>query len=186
MLTFKEREAVQNLSSLIRYNNKFHIHKENVAEHSFYVALYTMKLCEFLDLNEEVSNTAIKLALIHDVHEIELSDIPHNVKAANPEINKICLKKEDEFNKLHFYKFMVEYTRTSNMGLIGTIVNIADILDVLHYAEMEVLLGNSSFNEVVNSALNRINIEIENLKVILGKEKSEALKKEITKVKEEE
>ena len=179
MLTFNERKEIQNLSSLIRYNNKFHIHGENVAEHSFYVAFYTMQLCKFLEVSKEIESLAIKKALIHDVHEIELSDIPHNIKDENPSLYAFCTDKEYEFNETHFPDIVKEYREIDTVSglLVDVIVNIADILEVLHYSEFEVLLGNVMFNEIMLSATKRIKEELEYFERILDKEKAEALRK---------
>ena len=81
------------LRSLIRYQNCNRLINESVAEHSFYVAVFVLKLREYYDFNLEV---ALKTALIHDIPEARISDIPHNIKLANPEVAAALEKAEEK------------------------------------------------------------------------------------------
>ena len=81
------------LRSLIRYQNCNRLVNESVAEHSFYVAVFVLKLREYYDFNLEV---ALKTALIHDIPEARISDIPHNIKLANPEVAAALEKAEEK------------------------------------------------------------------------------------------
>ena len=81
------------LRSLIRYQNCNRLVNESVAEHSFYVAVFVLKLREYYDFNLEV---ALKTALIHDIPEARISDIPHNIKLANPEVATALEKAEEK------------------------------------------------------------------------------------------
>ena len=80
------------LRSLIRYQNCNRLVNESVAEHSFYVASFVMKLREYYEFNLE---RALKMALIHDMPESKISDVPHNIKTANPEV-AVALEKAEE------------------------------------------------------------------------------------------
>ena len=81
------------LRSLIRYQNCNRLVNESVAEHSFYVAVFVLKLREYYDFNLEV---ALKTALIHDIPEARISDMPHNIKLANPEVAAALEKAEEK------------------------------------------------------------------------------------------
>jgi 5'-deoxynucleotidase len=64
---------------------------ENVAEHSFYVALLTHALCTIArDVfgKEAPIDRAVTLALFHDVAEVMTGDIPSPVKHHNPGIQR--------------------------------------------------------------------------------------------------
>lgn len=157
ILTKNMREKIYNLSSLIRYNNKIHIRNENVAEHSFYVALYTMELAKICELSDKETIQALSEALTHDVHEIEVSDIPHNVKQAYPRLDFDLKVAEEEFNYEYFPDIYNEDTETyKKRELIENIVLLADILSVLQYADTEISLGNRAFEAVKRSAKDRI------------------------------
>ena len=81
-LSKNARDILSRMSFMKRFNNEIHIHDENVAEHSFYVSFYSMAICDILGYkhNSPIRIGSIERALIHDIHETILSDIPHNVK----------------------------------------------------------------------------------------------------------
>lgn len=56
-------KTLNTLRHLVRYQNVQRIHSETVAEHSFIVAAFVLKLREYYVFNLE---KALKLALIHD------------------------------------------------------------------------------------------------------------------------
>src|SRR4051812_11888224 len=63
--------------------------KENVAEHSFHVAILTHALCTIANevfKSNIATNEAVSMALFHDVTEVFTGDIPTPVKHQNPEI----------------------------------------------------------------------------------------------------
>lgn len=164
-LSVEGRKKLSILSNLERYNNSIRIHKENVAEHSFYVAFYAMRLCKFFKIAPIYELIIVEKALIHDVHEIKLSDIPHNIKKENLGIEKTCLEFERKYNKKHFLSLEegVEAMKDDKFlyFLPDFIVGMADVISVLMYSEQEMMIGNSYFNRVHTSAENRINQLIE-------------------------
>lgn len=175
------RSKIQTMSSLIRYNNAIHIHDENVAEHSFYVALFTMAICDFLMVPTIIKYFSIQRALIHDVHEIELSDIPHNVKEEFPRLNDICLNFEEQFNNKHFPRMIGEEEAfgLEHMEVVNTIVVLADVLSVLQYSEQELSFGNKKFEEIKELAISRIEDSLNTLNKHFNKDQIFRLHKEI-------
>ena len=150
------RDMLQRMSNMIRYNNAVHIHNENVAEHSFYVAMYAMCICDFLHTGDKFRSVAIEKALIHDVHEIEISDIPHNVK--------------------HSMEGLSEFSNTQQ-AVINIVVELADILSVRQYSQQEVEFGNvKRFGEIVESTNNRIDRCLEDLALFVETKKVEELR----------
>jgi 5'-deoxynucleotidase len=74
-----------------RWSLMRNVMKENVAEHSFHVALITHCLCSIANevFNKEVNTEkAVTLSLFHDVTEVFTGDIPTPVKHHNPDILK--------------------------------------------------------------------------------------------------
>lgn len=149
-LSNEGRDILQRLSYMIRYNNEIHIHNENVAEHSFYVAVYTLLICDFLGIE---SSEAVKFALIHDVSETITSDIPHNVKNELFAIGKICDEFERDFNKVNFgIKHHIEGNSLSEI-----VVALADMLSVRQYALKEVEYGNiGKFGPILQGSSERL------------------------------
>jgi len=72
---------IDTLRYLVRYQNVPRINEESVLEHVAATALFCLKLREYYNFNLEI---ALKTALVHDCSEARLSDIPHNIKIANP------------------------------------------------------------------------------------------------------
>mgnify|MGYP003333497098 FL=1 len=82
---------VYTLKALTRYNNKFKIISESVAEHSYFVSVLTLKLHDDYEFNLE---KALKMSLIHDIPELHLSDVTHDVKRNFPKLADEVVKAE--------------------------------------------------------------------------------------------
>lgn len=142
----KDRDELQKLANIDRYNNAIKIHHESVAEHSFYVAIYADIISELLGLPYLEKYLVLYSALTHDIAEIKISDVPHNIKENNPELKSALEKAEKEFNA----KYIDTGAHTSKgfANLRKFIVDCADILSVIQYSETEVEIGNSFFIKI--------------------------------------
>ena len=141
-----------NLKNLVRYNPRTKIANESVAEHSFFVALFTAMIAEKLEMSDSEKLRCITKALIHDLPEIDISDIPHNVKRKYPEIKEVVERAENEW----FKKFMPSFENLCTTEEEDDIVEIADIYSVVQYCENERRLGNQNFEDIAENSLNRI------------------------------
>lgn len=146
---------VYQLKNVIRYNTRPILKQESVAEHSFYVALFALKICDDYNINENIKKDAVIKSLLHDMPEIELNDITHNVK------EKLCLRPflkayEDEYYKTHYSQYY-ELMSTSH-DLTSIIVVLADAWSVFQYVNNEMSLGNKSkqIEEIDNEIRQRI------------------------------
>lgn len=157
---------VYRLKNVIRYNTKNILKKESVAEHSFYVALFVLKICD--DYNIDTMNCKMSLvkALLHDMPEIELNDITHNVKE-KLNLRPLLKKYEDEYFVKHYHQHESVMIRGNDK--INAIVDYADTMSVYQYALNETLLGNQSndIQEILNSTKVRIKKCKERLEEIL-------------------
>ena len=84
-------QEIYALKALTRYNNKFKLINESVAEHSFFVAILILKLYEVYNFDLE---KALSMGLIHDVPELHLSDITYDVKRNFPKLRDAILDAE--------------------------------------------------------------------------------------------
>ena len=73
------------MSNIWRYSSRLIQKPENLAEHSFYVAVKVQQLGHAFGISEERITKATKIALCHDLGEIYTGDIPHSLKAYSPE-----------------------------------------------------------------------------------------------------
>ena len=157
---------VYRFKNVVRYNTRNIITKESVAEHSFYVALFALKICDDYNVDSRTTKRAIIKALLHDMPEIELNDITHNVKE-KLNLRPFLKKYEDEYFDTHFSEhrsLMKEGDEKTN-----AIVDYADTMSVYQYALNETLLGNQSddIQEILNITRIRIKKCKERLEEIL-------------------
>jgi 5'-deoxynucleotidase YfbR-like HD superfamily hydrolase len=142
------------LRYLVRYQNVQRIHDETVAEHIGITALFCLKLREYYNFNLE---TALKTALVHDCSEARLSDIPHNIKHANPELFETFAEVEDKINKTILSDEAASLINDFNKGLTpeGLAVQLSDVLSVVLHARSELMAGNQVFNYIAIKAIAR-------------------------------
>lgn len=148
------------LKLLYRYNGRTKVSQENVAEHSFYVALIVLKLCTKFDIDESTRLKCLAKALLHDMPEIELNDITHDVKE-KLKLRPLLKEYEDKFYVIHFPEYselMTDDNDTNSKNiLISKIVNLADCISVKQYILYEKSIGNTTLDELLNVTNSRIN-----------------------------
>lgn len=146
---------VYQLKNVIRYNTRNILKKESVAEHSFYVALFALKICD--DYKIDTVNTKMSLikALLHDMPEIELNDITHNVKE-RLNLRPFLKKYEDEYFVEHYKQH--EWLMIEGNDKINAIVDLADAMSVYQYSLNETMLGNQSadIKEILDESKERV------------------------------
>lgn len=142
---------VYNLKNLVRYNNKFRIKDESVAEHTAIVALNVLLLRQEYEFDLE---KALVMALIHDIPEIFLTDVTHDVKKNYPELAKLLKEKEIEVMKEHFPHLLNAFIEVEQQQTLESLmVLLADINSVVLYSSTEIRLGNSGYMmEVLESS----------------------------------
>ena len=142
------------LRSLIRYQNCNRLVNESVAEHSWFVAIFVLKLREYYNFNLE---TALKTALVHDFAESKISDVPHNIKVSNPALAKALEDAEEKVNIEFLSEDAAKLVKDFNNGSSpeGIVCQLADVLSVVLYAHDEIKCGNSVFNYIAIKAIER-------------------------------
>ncbi|MHA0857458.1 5'-deoxynucleotidase [Paenibacillus sp. CMAA1364] len=134
--------------------------RENVAEHSYHVALLTHMLCTIgnhyfeRELN---ADRAVTLALFHDATEVFTGDIATPVKHDNPlilssfrEMEKLAADRLIRMTppKLHaVYEELLHSDRIVTQDeVLHTYVKAADRLDAYLKSTLEVATGNNEFS----------------------------------------
>lgn len=158
-----EQEYV--LAKTLRYNNRSHLQEESVAEHSFFVALFSLKIIQTLQLPEELELRVLRLAILHDCPEALTSDIPHNVKKMYPDFAKFLRTVEDRY----YSKNWPYYKEKLEDELAESIVKLADNYSVLQFCINEQRLGNSSpdIMEIFVNANQRVDESLEKVNSLL-------------------
>lgn len=157
---------VYRLKNVIRYNTRNTLKDESVAEHSFYVALFSMKICDEYHVSDEIKCKCIIKALLHDMPEIELNDITHDVKE-KLNLRSFLKTFEDEYFNSHFTQY--SELMTQHDDVVDAIVDLADGMSVYQYVLNEVKLGNSSDDiiDILQESKERVQTLTQHLKQIL-------------------
>lgn len=111
---------------------------QNVAEHSFFVALYTMQLVEKYEWAWPVATqlAAVRCALQHDIAEARTGDMPGPVKRAIVDQGRLVEYEEDQLGVMQ----MIPEVFT---GEVLALVKVADLIDEYFHVAMEISMGNS-------------------------------------------
>ena len=144
------------LSKIIRYNNRCKLQNESVAEHTCFVSLFCLKILAKLNLDHETERKVLILAALHDTAESRTSDIPHDVKANYPEMQRILDKVEKDYYEEVWGDYKEEVYKPGN--LCYNILKLADSYSVYQYCLNEKALGNVSdvIDEITHNAMVRI------------------------------
>lgn len=163
----KELKKDYLLKNLIRFNTTQRIKDESVAEHSFFVVYYTYTICKNLNLDLYLTNKCLIKAILHDTAEIEISDVPHNIKEKYPVLKEALSDAEKNWYKKHH----PEYLQASIFDdIINNIVELADVYSVRQYCLNEIALGNTTMKSIVDSSNERIKTIQHKLICLLEKE----------------
>lgn len=140
--------SIDKLRYITRFATAPRSAKESVAEHSFYVASYVLKLSYYYNFDVV---KAISLALLHDYAEAYISDVPHPIKKQNPVLEEALDKAEEKVLVEHLSSEMAKLISHFNNGDTpeGLVCQLADVISVVTYAKYELELGNSSYMKQV-------------------------------------
>lgn len=139
---------ILNLGEIIRYNNRAKIKHENVAEHSFYVASTVLKICKMFSLPDSIKYEALELAIVHDIPELLVGDMPYDTKVNNKQLADLLAQAELEELEKHLPEFLDSYKsfieQEKEESLAYLVVKLADTVSVLQYSNLERELGNQT------------------------------------------
>lgn len=145
MLELLSKESIMSeypLKKIIRYNHRSRLQDESVAEHTCFVSLFCLKIMAQLNLTHEQERQVLILAALHDTCESRTSDIPHDVKANYPEMQKILDKIERDYYEENWKIYLGDVYKPDE--LVYNILKLADAYSVYQWCLNEKALGNSS------------------------------------------
>ena len=160
---------VRNLSYINRCSNTPHIKEQSVAEHSFFVALYSMLIADLENIRimneskEEIYDTSevLKMAILHDVEESITGDILYPIKNENKEIKPLLEEAIERIVNNELFKGMdnlllekhyKKLWKKSNLKE-SRLVRAVDKFELLIYAVGELELGNTNMLEMYHHVL---------------------------------
>ena len=146
------------LSFVPRWGIAPRLTQQSVAEHCFYVALYSSQLCDRMsDLPPAYKNIIVGYALRHDAYEVWTSDMPGPGKRYI-----LDERKMDEYIGM-FAKIVPDYRDYRRLAtgvkieeLASRIIKTADLLDEVFYLTMEFHMGNTLVENVLVHSRKRL------------------------------
>jgi 5'-deoxynucleotidase YfbR-like HD superfamily hydrolase len=125
------------------------IRTQSVAEHSYFVALYTEEICVLLAMSQSQTAECVRYALYHDIAEATTGDIPGPVKKAIVDPDKFAA-----YEKLAEQK--AGLCDADDWGTeVKAIVKIADLIDEVFYLKSEEMLGNRTLKHALETSMYR-------------------------------
>ena len=136
-------EYVDLTRNVRRFNNASYIdgYNDSVLDHTARVVFLSLEFAEYLkkDFNLEIDTVLLmRIAMFHDLAEIETGDMSGPVKDEVPEIKELMEMVEQEYLKRIFYKEFIDKIYDGN-SLEYKIMKLADKYDV--YLQMYLISG---------------------------------------------
>jgi len=148
-------------SHISRYSTIPVNHRESVAEHSFYVAFFSMLVADDLMLVDSKKLWIHKCALVHDLEECLTGDFLRSFKYSTSELKEAldrgALRAAQETfidifdSQAHWY--VDAWKNAKDDSITGNIVRYADFLSVVAYLSKESAMGNQYAQKMVNTEL---------------------------------
>lgn len=127
------------------------ISQQSVAEHSYFVTVYTMQLAELLKLTSEETFQIVTAAIVHDWEECFTGDIPGPAKRA--------IKDPDKYDGYVaqgiWNRFSIKIGETRPV-LIDQVIKTADLIDEVLFLAGERQMGNQSIEMYFSTAKGRL------------------------------
>lgn len=121
---------------------------QTVAEHSYFVALYTMQLLQHkTNWREYMHVAAISHALQHDVAEARTGDMPGPVKRAVVDRDKLEAYETEALALMGVEELDIDEVA---MAEIEALVKVADLIDEYFHVATEIAMGNSLIRPQLN------------------------------------
>jgi|TARA_Y100000310_G_C20553326_1_gene749238 putative hydrolase of HD superfamily len=143
-----------NLRFVTRFSALPKTHDETVAEHSYFVALYSMIIGEHLEREGIDINfrRLLSYAIVHDLDEALTGDFIRTFKYSSDSLRNEIMKATKVIMKKLSDKYNIDKTywedSKETSTIEGKIVMIADFLSVLSFVFQELRAGNGSFLSV--------------------------------------
>lgn len=161
------------MSDLVRYNGRFRLKDESIAEHSFYVAYNVIEICKQYNLSDNIKSKALEYAVIHDIPEVYTSDLPYPIKRDNEDLSvileKVELKYMEESMPTMYDAFLELQSNKESIEHI--VLKLADTISVVQYTAREITLGNRSeeMKDIHEDSIERVEKFIEKLEQKIAK-----------------
>lgn len=126
---------------------------QNLSDHSYFVALYTLELASMTKWTPEEKLVAVKYAMTHDLAEIRTGDIPSPVKAY------IDKEKFSDLEATVTHNLMGdEFNMTKIVWGMKSVVKVADMIDEVMHMAFSVAMGNVLLKNQLHQSMLRFEL----------------------------
>ena len=155
------------MTKLIRYNCRKRIVDEDLAQHSFFVAMFCLRILSQIPATDKMYKNILSFAILHDAPELLMGDFPHTLKLAYPEIAKALEGVEKDYYKDNWPAYVEMFNSLTELE--QEIITLADAYSVAQYTENEIVLGNSTeeMEQIRKNALARIDVSTSKINELL-------------------
>ena len=155
------------MTKLIRYNCRKRIVDEDLAQHSFFVAMFCLRILSQIPATDKMYKNILSFAILHDAPELLMGDFPHTLKLAYPEIAKALEGVEKDYYKDNWPAYVEMFNSLTELE--QEIITLADAYSVAQYTENEIVLGNSTeeMEQIRKNALARIDVSTNKINELL-------------------
>lgn len=157
--------SINRMSHVYRYSSLPTCRRENVAEHSWYVAFYAYLIARDLMQQGCPVDTwkLLSRALVHDLDESMTGDFLRYVKYGHPDLKRALDEVSVSMIDQMTYKLRSggeavkrDWCNAKAADLEGDIIQVADLARVLSYVWEEVNTGNSHVRHIMTECANYI------------------------------
>jgi 5'-deoxynucleotidase YfbR-like HD superfamily hydrolase len=157
----------RDLAHVTRFNNRPQHFQESVAEHSFYVAYFSIIICNLLGKKRiKVDTTKVlQMSLVHDAEEAISGDILSPFKNFNEEVYEAIRQVNKQLIKEIFFGLPSDLQNeltslwteeNASKSIESQIVKVADKLSLLSKCFEEIQAGNHYFEEIYKWQLSKL------------------------------
>lgn len=156
-----EGVSAQRLRHVYRFSSIPTHHRESVAEHCYFVSLYSLLMADAYERSQDPKNFVsvdrgrlLQRCVLHDIDEALTGDFLRMFKYSSPElhneIKKATCKLASKFflilapgtDKIIAQTYFDEWLSSKKEDIEGRIIAFVDLLTVVMYCVMEVRMGN--------------------------------------------
>lgn len=152
---------LRNMQYVRRFNFHSCVRYQNVAEHSYYVALYAQAIAKrvFISYSEPVQRnfvaSVVSMALKHDMAEAVTGDIPYLVR------KHMDREELQRIEHVAYTELDVDYDYEYDDPLVYAIVALADAIELKVYCQEERNRGNQNLWTIEKETQGRIERSLE-------------------------
>lgn len=144
-------QDLRTLSHVERWGTVRKINRQGVADHMYYVAVYSLQIADAIQWSGSRGDLA-EWALAHDSPESFSGDVQGPTKRAAVDPARMLAFEQSEAERRYGKSFLGSYITTPSLvdPEVRKIVKAADIMDEVMFLAIEMSMGNMSVESVLN------------------------------------